>query len=534
MKVLIVDYDRDVRSLLKLVLNKQGHEIVEHFNGDEAYQACLKDNFPLIIMDWELSGLSGVELCRKIRALPFGDYIVILMFTGRSSPEDLQRILDAGADDYIQKPVDMKWLKIRLKIALNNAEIKTARWEAEQQLADARNKEIETGSRIQQSLLLGKPPTDVPGVQIAAFTIPSQKVDGDFYDFYLHHQDCLDIVIGDVMGKGIPAALIGAAIKKNILHAISHLKSASQGKPPPLNHILTYVQKEVSDRLIELNKFVTLCYARFYLTEKRMEYINCGHTRMIYSNQADHGCVEIDNTNLPIGVVHDEEYKVSEMHFSLGDVFLMYSDGITETRCDKGEFFGEERLMDAVSKNSSLHPELMIRRINGQLKRFSQTGKAHDDQTYVSIRILDKDYNLPEIQIFETTSELNHLKSIREFVSTIIDHTASKHPIQIDKNLLTLSINEAASNIIRHAYHKQPHQPLRVVSQRFDNRIEFYLEHYGIPFSQPTLDTQGLDIPRENGMGLHIMDEIMDEVEYLCNEDGLNIIRLCKYFSKVN
>ena len=92
-------------------------------------------------------------------------------------------------------------------------------------LAEARRREVEIGARIQQTLLFGQLPTDLNGVEVAALTIPSQQIDGDFYDFFQHTRQCLDVIVGDVMGKGVPAALFGAAIKSHFLRALSQLLS---------------------------------------------------------------------------------------------------------------------------------------------------------------------------------------------------------------------------------------------------------------------------------------------------------------------
>ena len=96
----------------------------------------------------------------------------------------------------------------------------TERKRAQEELARAREQEVEIGFKIQQTLLLDQPPRDVPGVRVAALTIPSQRIDGDFYDFFKHRDDCLDVIVGDVMGKGIPAALLGAATKSHFLQAL--------------------------------------------------------------------------------------------------------------------------------------------------------------------------------------------------------------------------------------------------------------------------------------------------------------------------
>ena len=108
----------------------------------------------------------------------------------------------------------------------------TERKRAQEELARAREQEVEIGFKIQQTLLLDQPPRDVPGVRVAALTIPSQRIDGDFYDFFKHRDDCLDVIVGDVMGKGIPAALLGAATKSHFLQALSRLISLAAARNP--------------------------------------------------------------------------------------------------------------------------------------------------------------------------------------------------------------------------------------------------------------------------------------------------------------
>ena len=144
----------------------------------------------------------------------------------------------------------------------------TDRKRAQEELARAREQEAEIGFRIQQTLLLEQPPQDLPGVRAAALTIPSQRIDGDFYDFFNHRDRCLDVIVGDVMGKGIPAALLGAATKSHFLQALSRLISLSEpGTLPEPKDIVTLAHSEVARQLIELESFVTVCYARLDLVE---------------------------------------------------------------------------------------------------------------------------------------------------------------------------------------------------------------------------------------------------------------------------
>jgi serine phosphatase RsbU (regulator of sigma subunit) len=126
-------------------------------------------------------------------------------------------------------------------------------------LAKSREREGKVGGRIQQALLFGQPPRDMMGLEVAALTIPSQSIDGDFIDFYRNDDMCVDILIGDVMGKGVLAALVGAGTKTNFLRALNKLVTGTR-LPRPVS-IVGAVDSILTPQLMELETFVTLLYA---------------------------------------------------------------------------------------------------------------------------------------------------------------------------------------------------------------------------------------------------------------------------------
>ena len=234
----------------------------------------------------------------------------------------------------------------RRKYLVGISEDITDRKRAEEELARAREQEVEIGFKIQQTLLLEQPPQDLPGVRAAALTIPSQRIDGDFYDFFNHRDTCLDVIVGDVMGKGIPAALLGAATKSHFLQALSRLLSLSPpGILPAPKDIVTLAHSEVARQLIELESFVTLCYARLNLVERRLELVDCGHTTTIHFSPHPEraGCSRVEN--MPLGVSENEIFEQITVAIEPGDVLVFYSDGLTEARDVHGELFGIERLV---------------------------------------------------------------------------------------------------------------------------------------------------------------------------------------------
>jgi sigma-B regulation protein RsbU (phosphoserine phosphatase) len=118
---------------------------------------------------------------------------------------------------------------------------------------------------------------------VAALTIPSQRIDGDFYVFLRHSNESLDVIVGDVMGKGVPAALLGAATKSHFLRALSDLMVlAKDRKLPEPKEIVMLAHAELVRHLIDLDSFVTLCYARFDMGRRSLDLVDCGHTGVVH------------------------------------------------------------------------------------------------------------------------------------------------------------------------------------------------------------------------------------------------------------
>lgn len=139
MNVLLADDDPTMRLLLAEVLKQCGHEVQKAcVDGQEAWDAWLAAPPPLMILDWQMPRLDGLQLCRLVRAAPRGDETFILLITSRDRTEDLTDVLDAGADDYMSKPVTPDNLRARLRIAERRIEVSVARRRAEEELQRSR------------------------------------------------------------------------------------------------------------------------------------------------------------------------------------------------------------------------------------------------------------------------------------------------------------------------------------------------------------------------------------------------------------
>jgi phosphoserine phosphatase RsbU/P len=411
-------------------------------------------------------------------------------------------------------------------LTVNRAEAERERIELE--LALARENEVEIGFKIQQTLLLEQPPRDLAGIRVAALTIPSQRIDGDFYDFYRHGDRCLDVVIGDVMGKGIPAALLGAATKSYILQALSRLVTlAGPENLPEPREIISLAHAGIVKQLIELGSFVTACYARFDLNRHRLDLVDCGHTEAIHFRHAEHACAMVRGTNLPLGVIEGEIYDQITVPFEPGDILLFYSDGVTEARNGTGEFFGSERLAELVRGFSHLDPEQLVERLRETVASFSGSERFADDLTCVAVTLGEREATRRRAEL-EFSSKLSELAAARAFVRDFC-HALADPPVDEEVVAqLELAVTEATSNVIRHAYGGRTDQQIQLDADAFADRIVLRLHHLGASFDPEAVSPPAFDGSREGGFGMYIIAHSVDDVRYYRDQRGRNCIALVK------
>ncbi|HXH48201.1 MAG TPA: PAS domain S-box protein [Terriglobia bacterium] len=396
------------------------------------------------------------------------------------------------------------------------------------ELERAHEREADVGYKIQRTLLLDQPPVDVPGLRVAALTIPSQRIDGDFYVFFRHRDQCLDVIVGDVMGKGIPAALVGAATKSYFLKALSHLNAFSRnGKLPEPKEIVMLSHAEVVRQLIDLESFVTLTYARLDVTNRRLDLVDCGHTGIVQVHGDSGVCDILHGDNLPLGVREGEIYDQISVSFEPGDLFFFFSDGITEARNEAGELFGIDRLLENIKANHRLDPPAFIEAIRGSVFDFSGSENLVDDLTSVAVRVETRETAVARADV-EIRSDLRYLGQAREFVNAFCRNLPGPPLSKESINAIELAVNEAACNIMKHAYHGRGDRWIYMEGEAFASRVILRLYHLGDPFDPTGLAPPVLDGSRESGFGTYIISKSTDDVRYYRDERGMNCISLVK------
>ncbi len=519
------------------ILRKWGYDVVVAEDGDVAWKALQGDDAPqMAILDWQMPGMDGVEICRRLRAQADRPYVYVVVLTSRDTSQDLAQGAEAGADDYLIKPFDPPRLKMRVRAGLRIIELQSQLMEslanyrrADAELERARMREVQTGAKIQQTLLLGQPPSGLLGAKIAAVTSPSQMIDGDFYDFFVHNENCFDVIVGDVMGKGIPGALIGAAVKSRIQRALAQLIYSDRGHLPEPEDIIKVVHNDVTKELIGLETFATLCYARFDRAAMKVTVVDCGHTATIHWQRSHDKTRILKGDNMPLGFSEKEVYGQIVESFEPGDLFFFYSDGVTEAQTAEGEMFGVDRLRELIRRGGLIDPLKLIERVRAAVIAYTRSETFADDLTCVAVK-MDEVPTTEPIQRKETTvpSDLSQLEHIRAFVTDAVESEQGATLDDEDHYQLLLAVNEAASNIMRHAHGGISTEKIIVASDVFDDRIVIRLSHYGKSFDPDSAPPPSFDGTREGGFGVYMIAQCVDEVQYLRESDGRNTVRMVK------
>lgn len=395
-------------------------------------------------------------------------------------------------------------------------------------------REMETGFNIQQNLLLDPPPTNVSGLKVAALTIPSQRIDGDFYIFIRHSEDCLDVIVGDVMGKGIPAALLGAATKTHFLKALTDLTVVSKAtRSPEPREIVMQAHSELVSHLIGLESFVTVVYARFDTKKRSLKLVDCGHTGVFHMHERTGLFEVLHGDNLPLGVRAGEQYEQITVPFEPGDLFFFFSDGVTEARNAAGELFGMERLQECIMIDAQAEPKVLIDAIRKAVFTFSGSSQMSDDLTSLAVRVEEKPVPVARAEI-EIGSDLKDLRQVREFVRTFCGSLPGKPIEDDDIAALALAANEATSNIMKHAYQGRKDQWIQLEAEDFPSHLSIRLHHLGDPFNPSMAAAPPFDGSRDSGFGAYIILNSVDDVRYYRDDRGRSCVELIKTHTSHN
>jgi sigma-B regulation protein RsbU (phosphoserine phosphatase) len=237
--------------------------------------------------------------------------------------------------------------------------------------------QLEVARQVQLELLPARDP-QLEGFDISAYNYPTEEVSGDYYDWVRIFDDQIGLVIADVSGKGVPAALLMAFLRAS-LRAATHIGYSPHISMAKVNYLLW--------ESIERNQFITAFYGILDVTNKTLTYTNAGHNPPVLMDK-DGNYRFIEKGSLPLGMFRDTRYHEYYLTTEPGDILVLYTDGVTEANNSKGEEFGRNRLAEAVKANRHLGAREMIAAVQKIVIDWTDGLGATDDVTFFVIKAL--------------------------------------------------------------------------------------------------------------------------------------------------
>ncbi len=396
--------------------------------------------------------------------------------------------------------------------------------QAEIALAQASERELEIGTRIQQSLLAASPLLKLSDLWMSSFNQASKGIDGDFVEVIQVGEDCVDIIAGDVMGKGVPAALMGAATKLQFSRSLAELLAtqvSGQGAPQPIA-IVSLVHHAMTPHLQALEAFVTLSYVRIDRARKVITWVGCGHeeTLVIHS---DGQVLLLPNQHPPLGVLDRVDFVQGQVPLAAGDALFLCSDGLADAVLPSGERIGRELINQTVRKLVREHPTPGA--VLHCLRRDLLPSDVSINDDVSLLLVMQPPENSSRVRC-EFAVDMKSLRAFREFVTR---QAMRAGMTEADTAIFEVASVEIFTNIIRHARGLLAGAPVELVAHCLGHEFILEVIHLGNAFTPPEeIVETNFDVFPEGGFGLMIIRNACDRVEYL-HHMGINTIRMSRY-----
>ncbi len=383
-KILVVDDEPDLQILIRQKFRGKikTNEYEFHFaeNGAEALEKIKNDGtIDLILTDINMPVMDGLTLLSKIKELN-NKLLRSVIVSAYGDMENIRTAMNRGAYDFITKPIDLRDLEITIEKSLKEIELYKDALSSHDKLV-ALQQELEIATVIQTSIL---PKTFPPfperkEFEIYAKMITAKEVGGDLFDFFLIDKYRLGVIIGDVTGKGIAAALLMAVCK-------SLLKATAQ-KGIPTDVVLSEVNNILVDQSPS-NMFVTVFYGILDTRNGSFEYANGGHNPP-YLISSDGNIKQLENIGgLMLGAMNDSPYESNIIMLKPNESIFFYTDGVTEAFNKDGEEFQETRLVKSLSNFKDDNPDRIVKNIIFDVHDFIAGTEQSDDITCMMLKYL--------------------------------------------------------------------------------------------------------------------------------------------------
>jgi sigma-B regulation protein RsbU (phosphoserine phosphatase) len=330
-QILIIDDDPAIQILLKRTLHNQGYEVSVASNGEDGLVQARKLRPGLVLCDWNMPRMNGLQVCRQVKAAPELSTTIFILLTARNSLEDRVEGLDAGADDFLSKPIEMAELKARVRAGLRLHEANRD-LQHQKQLLEA---ELAEAAEYVSSILPDR--LTEPPVTIDSRFIPSRQLGGDGFDYYWLDSEHLALYLLDASGHGLRAAL-------PTLQVLNLLRSRAL---PKINY---YQPSDVLRGLNETfqmtqrnDKYFTIWYGVYNRVKRQLMYSSAGHPPALLLSGRSDSFIQVKRLktpSLPAGMFPEADYVDECCEIVEPSTLYIFSDGIYEINQSDGTIWG--------------------------------------------------------------------------------------------------------------------------------------------------------------------------------------------------
>jgi len=370
-RVLVVD-DAEANIDVLVQTLRDEYRLSVAIDGESALRSIKKNPPDIVLLDIVMPGLDGYEVCRRIRATEAWRDIPVMFLSSLEDARDKAHGFEAGGNDYVTKPFAPLEVRARVRSLLRSKAYSDA-------VREAHARDLRIAREIQMGIL----PTDLSartrgtGLDVAAVVEPARQVGGDLYEVLRTADDRLVVALGDVSGKGIPAALFMAV-------TVTLLRTMARQHDDPAE-----ILSALNDELAEQNPrgmFVTLQCAVFDLGRGRVTVAGAGHDPAVVLSSGHPPRRQFPSAGRVAGLMGGNEITSESLDLSPGDTLLFFSDGVTEAFDEAEELFGEERLLSHLADQPGATASETVGSVLSAVRAHAGHAKQSDDISIVASR----------------------------------------------------------------------------------------------------------------------------------------------------
>ena len=389
-RILAIDDNMNDVLLMRRVLERAGYDVIYATSGDEGLAKAATENPDCILVDYRMPGMDGYEFCRQLKSRENLRSTPVLMLTGADAAKNVVEGLESGADDFVTKSSDIEVILARVRALLrvkayqdqivDQADQLRSLYDELQQkserimaLNQRLNRDLKFARRVQEALLPSRE-MEINQAEIRSAYIPSEALSGDFYDYFAT-REMLYLFVADVSGHGLPSAIL-VALLKSYLHSEADSSSS-----------LAEFMRDLNDFLFTASlpsQFATALLCR--IEGDQLIFSNAAHPPFLIVRKRTGKTDVFESPGHLLGAMPGATFEQRAVTLEPGDTLFAYTDGLTDRRDERGEFYAIERVISILEATTEASTTAVYDRIYADVTSFSSTDEYKDDIAFVLTR----------------------------------------------------------------------------------------------------------------------------------------------------